>query len=213
MQHRHAEVHHDLKLPLRVAHAGGHSHGAHALDAVMHSQAAREKAVVHGVLEDVALLDSDHDEVAGHEVRPGLDILGGVADHGGLAGSAGRGMHPHHFLSRNGKEAEGIIVSQVLLFGSGQLCQVLQALNVLGGDARLLEFVLVKGNVFVNLLYNALETLQLQLFQLFSLHELQFRLPVIHFHTLVNLICSAYAMQCHERKRQGISIIPMLPKK
>jgi hypothetical protein len=29
----------------------------------------------------------------------------------------------------------------------------------------------------------------------------------------VNFNCSAYAIQCHERKRQGISIIPMLPKK
>ena len=196
MQHRHPEVHHDLELPLRIAHAGGHSHGPHALDSVMHSQAAREKAVVHSVLEDIALLDPDHHEVPGHEVRPGLDILGRVADHGGLAGSAGRGMHPHDLLSRNGKEAEGIVVPQVLLFGSGQLCQVVEALDVLRSDARLLEFVLVKGNVLVNLLYNALEPLQLQLFKLFSLHELHFRLPVIHFHTLVNfdLLCLCYTV-------------------
>jgi hypothetical protein len=105
-----------------------------------------------------------------------------------LAGSAGRGMHSHHLLQRNGKEAEGIVVPQILLFGSGQLYQVLEALDVLWGDARLLEFLLVKGNVFVNLLYNTLEPLQLQLLKLFSLHELQFRLPVIHFHTL-DLLC------------------------
>jgi len=48
-------------------------------------------------------------------------------------------MHPHDFLQWNGKEAEGIVVPQVLLFGRGKLCQVFEALDVLRSDARLLE--------------------------------------------------------------------------
>jgi hypothetical protein len=48
---------------------------------------------------------------------------------------------------------------------------------------------MVKGNVIVDLPGDALESLELQLFQLNSFHELQFRLPVIHFHTLVIFVC------------------------
>jgi len=98
-------------------------------------------------------------------------------------------MHPYNLVQWNGKKAEGIVLPEVLLAGGGKPGQVLEALNILRSNSGLLEFVMVKGNVIVDLPGDALESLELQLFQLNSFHELQFRLPVIHFHTLVIFIC------------------------
>ena len=121
-------------------------------------------------------------------------------------------MNPHHLLSGDSEEAEGIIVSQILLSGSGQPGYVRQALDVFRSDARLLEFPVIKGDIPVNLLCHALEPAKLQLLQLLSCHELILWLPVVHFHTLIefDFLC---AMLCHEREHQGISNLPAKRKK
>jgi len=195
VQHCHPEVHHNLQLAFGVAHTGGNSHGSHPLDAVVHAEAAGEKAVVDCILKDVLLLHSDHDEVPGHEVGPGLDILGRISHHCGLAGGTGRGMHPHHLLPGHGEEAEGIIVSQILLSCSGQAGDVRQALDVFWSYSRLLEFPVIKGDAIANFLCHALEPAKLQLLKLSPLHEFILWLPVVHFHTLIefdfSVLCSA----------------------
>jgi len=89
VQHCHPKVHHNLQLTLGVAYPGGHSHGSHPLDAIMNAEAPSEKAVVDCILKDILLLHSDHDEIPGHEVGPGLDVLSRISYHGGLAGGAG----------------------------------------------------------------------------------------------------------------------------
>jgi len=94
-------------------------------------------------------------------------------------------MNPHHLLPGDGEEAEGIIVSQILFSGGWQAGYVRQALDVFGGDTRFLEFLLIKGDVLVNLLCHALEPAKLQRLQLLSCHELILWLPVVHFHTLI----------------------------
>jgi hypothetical protein len=116
-------------------------------------------------------------------------------------------MHPYNLVQWNGKKAEGIVLPEVLLAGGGKKGQILEALNILRSNSGLLEFVMVKGNVIVDLPGDALESLELQLFQLNSFHELQFRLPVIHFHTLVILLSKCYKVFVM-RKPQGISILP-----
>lgn len=116
-------------------------------------------------------------------------------------------MNPHYLLPWDREEAEGIIVSEILLSGGGQAGYILQDLDVFRSDARLLEFTVIKGNVLVNLLCHALEPAKLQLLQLLSPHELILWLPVVHFYTLIefDFLC---AMLCHERKHQGISSLP-----
>ena len=70
------------------------------------------------------------DEGAGHQFGPGLDILLGVAHHGGLAGGAGRGVDPDDLLQGRGKEPVGIGVPHVLLGGEGEPLQVGQGLHI-----------------------------------------------------------------------------------
>ena len=47
-----------------------------------------------------------------------------VADHGRLAGGAGRGVDAHHLLARHGEHAERIVVAQVRLGGEREFREV-----------------------------------------------------------------------------------------
>ena len=63
----------------------------------------------------------------------------GVAHHGGLAGGAGRGMHPHHLLARHRKHAKRVVGAQVVLGGERELRQVGQRAQILGMHTGVVE--------------------------------------------------------------------------
>ena len=127
-----AEVLHDQDLPLGVAARHGYDRGPDLLGAVVRPQAAGEQAVAVGVVHDVSAGSPAAGEGAGHELRPGVDVPPGVADHGGLARRPGGGVDPHHPLHGNREQAERIVVSEILFCGEGQARQILSLADVAG---------------------------------------------------------------------------------
>ncbi|MCY1241706.1 hypothetical protein D9M72_546240 [compost metagenome] len=90
----------------------------------MGTQAAREQAIAIADMDQVAGAAAGGADGARHHAGPGIDILGGIADHGRLARGAARRMHTRHLLARHREHAEGIVVAQVLLGQEWKLRQV-----------------------------------------------------------------------------------------
>jgi hypothetical protein len=116
-QRRHAEVAHELELAVRVAAGDRQDDGAEALAAAVQAEAAGEQTVAVGVLQHVAGLHAAGGQRAGDEVGPQRHVAGRVADRGGVAGRARRGVHAHHALAGYGEHAERVVVAQVDLGG------------------------------------------------------------------------------------------------
>ncbi len=82
---RGAKVLHDGYLPLAVAPGRGDDRGADFFRPVVKSHASGKKSVGVCVMNDVAPVNAGAGETAGHELRPKLNIMAGVAHHHGLA--------------------------------------------------------------------------------------------------------------------------------
>ena len=176
-QGRGAEVAHDLELPLGVAAGDGHDRAAQALGAEVQAQAAGEEAVAVGVLQQVAGPDAAGGQRTSDEVAPHLDVGARVADGGGIAGGAGRGVHAHDLVARPGEHAEGVVVAQVDLGGEGQADEVGVSGHVAWLDARLIQLLAVEGHVVVGVLQRGPQALQLQVGELRHGQHLGGRLP------------------------------------
>ena len=170
--HRGAELLDELDLLLGVAAAHRDHRGAERLAAVVGAEAAGEEAVAVGVEDDVLAARAGHAQRARHDRGPALDVALGVADHGGTAGGAGRGVHTHHLGHRHREEAVGVVVAQVLLGGEGEPRQVGQALEVGRPHAGGLEGVAVVRHVVVSMLQRPAHALELQRLQLGAAHLL-----------------------------------------
>ena len=172
------EVLHDLDLPLGVARGDRDDRGTDQLGAVVQAEAAGEQAVAEGDLDDVVFGDAGGGDHPGHQVGPGLDVVAGVADHGGLARGAGRGMHPHHVAQGHGEQAVGVVVAQVLLDRERQPAQVIERAHVVVVELEFFEFLPVKGDMGAHPVQGRLQPFQLQLFQVFPCHAFLVRFPV-----------------------------------
>ena len=133
------EVGDQLHLPL--GHAARHRHhgAAQLLRAVMRAEAAGEQAIAIGDVHDHARPPAGGMDRARHHMRPGLDVLRGVADDGRLAGGAGRGVHAHQLLARHGEHAERIVRAQVLLGGERELRDVVECAEIVRMHAGAIE--------------------------------------------------------------------------
>jgi len=87
-------------------------------------------------------------------------------------------MHAHYLFARNGKQAERVGIAHILLYGEGELGQVIKRFDVLGFHACFVERFLVERNLLVHALDQRLQTLKLKRFQVFTRHGLDFRLIV-----------------------------------
>ncbi len=118
------EVAHQLHLPLGHAPAHRDDGRAQRLGAVVRAQAPGEKAVAVGDVNDVGRSPARGADRTRHHRCPGIDVLLRVADDGGLAGGAARGMHAHDSVHGHGEHAEGVIRAQVGFGGERKLRQV-----------------------------------------------------------------------------------------
>ena len=114
----------------------GHHGAAEPLGAVVRAEAAGEQAVPVGDVHDVAGAAAGRADGAGHDGGPGVDVRGGVADDGGAAGGARRGVHPRHLLAGHREHAERVVVAQRRLRRERELGEVGQVLDVVGVDRR-----------------------------------------------------------------------------
>ena len=63
----------------------------------------------------------------------------------------------------NSAETKGVIVPEIRLSGKGALGKVFQGLDVLGCYTLFIEFILIKGDFFIDPFHLLLEMLQLEL--------------------------------------------------
>ncbi len=125
-----AEVPDQGDLPFGHPAGDRHHRAAELLRAVVRAQPAGEQPVPVGVVQDVAGTAARGPDRAGHHRGPHLDVVAGVADHGGPAGGARGGVDPHHLLARYREHAERVVLAQVGLAGQRVLGQVGQVLAV-----------------------------------------------------------------------------------
>jgi len=125
-------------------------------------EAAREEAVAVGVVDDVVLREPRHDEAAGHELGPGVDIALRVTHDGRAARGSRGGVDANHARHGHGEEAVGVVVPQVLLGREGKPPQVVQGLDVVGFDAGIIEAALVEPDGVVDALDHLLKPFDLQ---------------------------------------------------
>ena len=151
-----------MHLALGLAAAERDDGAAQPLGAVVGAQAAGEQAVAVGDMHLVAGPAAGGVDGARHQLRPHVDVVPGVADHGRLAGGAAGGVHAHHLLARHGEHAERIGVAQVLLGGEGELRQVGEGFQVVRLYAGLVELAPVVGDVVVGMLERPAQAGQLQ---------------------------------------------------
>ena len=163
MKSRSAEIGNELYLPFGVACGSRNGKHSQPLRAVLESQAAGEHSVARGVLENVARAQANHVKATRNGVGPFVEVALRVQDYGRRAGCAARGMQAHHLAQRHRRQAERVIVAQILLCGKGNLRQVVEAAYVVG-----LQMVLGKAFLVKRRLHTAsdclFQTLELQVF-------------------------------------------------
>ena len=109
------EVLDELNLLLGLP-AGHRNHrAAQPLGAVVRAEAAGEQAVSVRHVHDVAGAAARGADRTCDQIRPGVDVLARVADHGGLARRAAGRVDAHDLLARHREHAERVVVAQVLL--------------------------------------------------------------------------------------------------
>ena len=136
----------------------------------MGTQTACEQAIAVAHVADVVLAAVGILDAAGEAVAPNVDVMLGVAAHGGDAGGAGGHVNLAHVLHGHGEHAVGVVVAQVLLGGEGGLLQVGQRLHRVGVEACLVKEVLVERNVLVDVDDGLLQALELNLLNLLVGH-------------------------------------------
>ena len=177
-ERRGLEVLHDLDLTPRVAAGDRNDRSAEPLGPVVQAEGAGEQAVVEGDLDHIVLGDAAGGQHARHEVRPGLDVVPGVAHDRGHAGRSRRSVEADDLPERQGEQPVRIVVPQIALGRKGKLAEVFERSQIVGIELDLVEFFAVKGNVLVHPAQGRLEPLELQLRKLFPVHAFAFRLPV-----------------------------------
>ena len=58
-------------------------------------------------------------------------------------------MDTHQLILGNSKQAEGVIIPQILLHGKGQLCDIVNCFDIARQKADLIKFLLIKGHMIV----------------------------------------------------------------
>ena len=156
------EIVDQLHLPLGHAAGDRHHGAAEFLGAVMDAKPAGEQAVAIGIVNDHAAAAAGGADRACHHVRPGRDVVSGVADHDRFAGGARGGMHPHQLLARHGEHVERIIVAQVGLHRERKFGEIGELAEIRRMNAGRVEGAAVMRDVVIGVLQRPGEAFCLQ---------------------------------------------------
>jgi hypothetical protein len=136
----------------------------------MESETTGKQAVAVGVLDHMFGTDAGGIEISHHALGPLGQVVGGIGAGNGLSRGSGRGVYPNHLLERNGTQAEGVVVPQIVFNSEGKLGHILDALDIGGLDSGFFEFFLIKRDAFGYPIQGFLELFQLKLLDLLDWH-------------------------------------------
>ena len=160
--HPHILKEHDLLL--RVSRRHGNHGSADLLQASVKAKGPGKCAVPEGDLGHIVSRGASHAGNPGHIVQPHLQVVPCIAHHCRLSCGSRTGVKPHQILSVHGKQAHGIIISEIRFIGKGQLCQILQRLNVLRLHPCLIHLLTVRSNLLIDISHGLLQFLKLNRF-------------------------------------------------
>ena len=175
------QVHHELELTVGVAGGHGQGQGAHLVGAAVKAGTAGEQAVAVGDVDHVILGAAHSHDGTGAAILPQVHVVLGVVGHHTLAGGAGGGLDADTFAQGLGHEAVGVALPQVILGDEGELVQILDALDVIGGHTLGFHLLAVVGDIVPNMLDLFDQAFTLEGAQLFLGHGFDFRL--VHCHS------------------------------
>ena len=143
--------------------AGDGDHGAaETLGAAVKAETAGEQTVAVRDLHHVARPDSGRTHRSRHDVGPHVEVVPGVADHGGLSGGPARRMDAHHLLARHREHPERIVAPQVFLDGEREGPEILQRLEIVRTRTGVVESRPVVGNILAGVLEGCAKARKLQ---------------------------------------------------
>lgn len=93
-------------------------------------------------------------------------------------------MDPHDILHRHAKKSEGIVVTQVLLGGIGDILDIRQGFDPFRRHPGRRQALMVKRHVLVTVVHQRTQTLQLKPLQVGAAHTFPFRVPDSLFHVV-----------------------------
>ena len=147
-----AQVFHELELTVGVAGGHGEGQGAHLVGAAVETGTAGEQTVAVGHVDHVVLGAAGCHDGTGAAVLPQVHVVLGVVGHHALAGGAGGGVDADAFAQGLCHEAVGVALAKVILGDEGELVQVLNALDVIGGHSFGFHLLAVVGDVVPHML-------------------------------------------------------------
>jgi len=116
------------------------------------AQAASEQSVVVGVVNPVAGPRTSRTQRSRHHVSPDIHVVGGIADHRGLARSSTGSVNAHDFIHRHGEHAERIACPEILLRGERKEFEVFKPLQVRWMNLTFLAFLPKADDIVVGVL-------------------------------------------------------------
>ena len=149
------QLHLPLGLPARHRYHGA----AQQLGAIVGPKPASKQAVTVSHLNHVAAPTSGCAYRAGHQLRPGVDVVLRVTHHGGLARGARGRMQTHHLLTRHRKQTKRVVVAQVFFDREGKARQVAERLQVGRVNPLLVKRPPVMGHMVIGTLQRGAQAL------------------------------------------------------
>ena len=121
----------------------------------------------------------------------------GVEGHNAAAGSTRGGVNTHTLGKRLGKQAIGIGITKIGLREEGELMKILDAVDILGLNTRLIHQIAVVRDVLIHVLDLLDKLFGLELFTLLCRHGFKFLLIVLlcHFCLFLSFLFGACSVQ------------------
>ena len=167
---------------------------------VAKSLRACEGAIVDVDLDQIVALDAGRKQRPRGQFGPTVDVVLRKADDYHLFQNRRGGLQPDHFPQRHGEHAIGMVCYKRFTPGHGQVSERVNAGEIVGEEVGAVKQIFIEIHVFVDAVQRGLQTLQLELFDLFASNSTvigvssgHLKVPETYSHTL-SYVLPRYAL-------------------
>jgi hypothetical protein len=144
------KIPHEHHLPFGIAAGNRYNGNTEGLPAIVQPKSAGEKSITVGILQNVSGTDSVTSQCPFDSFCPNGEIPLCVSDDNRLACRATGSMHPNDLIHRDGKETEGIGITQHLLRNEGQFVHIVETFDVVVLHPQMLHLSVIPRAVCVS---------------------------------------------------------------
>ncbi len=176
-KHRRTEIVHQCNLFLRIA-AGHRNDGCtDILGTGMRTQSAGKEPVSVGYLENVRAARTVCRKSTRQAFRPYRQVFTCIPHHGRFPRCSGRCVNTDYLTHGNGTKPERIIVAKVVFGGKRKFHDIIDAVDVIGGNAQFLHFPAIERSVMIHTLHCLFKTNALDFTKTFAVHAFDTLVP------------------------------------